>query len=153
MGLWTTCGTRWRSRKRERWRRSLPDATGNSDWRRGRSRASMTNSLLCELGPESGVSGCAEERGSLGAERERRLRSDLDGIWSFELPVLAEDDDELGAYDGVFGSVSRGRRERRSWRLYGGVLKGRRCVTGEVIAGCFGFQGVKEGGGIWGGRS
>jgi hypothetical protein len=81
------------------------------------------------------------------------LRSDLDGIWSFELPVLAEDDDELGAYDGVFGSVSRERRERRSWRLYGGVLKGRGCVTGEVIAGCFGFQGVEEGGGIWGGRS
>jgi hypothetical protein len=52
------------------------------------------------------------------------LRPDLNGIWSLELPVLAEDDDELGVYDGVFGSASRGRKERRSWHIYGGVLKG-----------------------------
>jgi hypothetical protein len=73
------------------------------------------------------------------------LRPDLDGIWSFELRVLAEDDDGLGAYDGVFGSVSRGRRERRSWRLYGGVLKGRGCVTGEVIAGCYWLERERRG--------
>jgi hypothetical protein len=30
-----------------------------------------------------------------GAEKERQLRPDLTGIRSFELPVLADDDDEF----------------------------------------------------------
>jgi hypothetical protein len=96
---------------------------------------------------------CARKRERERCRKGAAERPGFTGIWSFELPVMAEDDDELGVYDGVFGSASRGRKERRSWHLYGGVLKGRGCVTGEVIAGCFGFQGVKEGGGIWEGRS
>jgi hypothetical protein len=71
------------------------------------------------------------------------LGPNLNRIWSFGLPVLAENDDELMANGGVSGAVVSGEVKRRGWDLGGVSRQGHWACgrgSGREARGRFHFQ-------------
>jgi hypothetical protein len=100
------------------------------------------------LGKIKRVRRCMRERGVREAEKARRLRLDLTRIWSFELPIMADDGEDFCSLAASIGKGKREQRERRVDFIAGGGLM-RLLGSGREQGGvgwCAGFQGRWSGG-------
>jgi hypothetical protein len=99
------------------------------------------------LGQIKRVRRCVRERGVREEEKAWRLRPDLTRIWSFELPVMADDGEDFCSLAASIGEGEREQRERRVDFIAGGSM--RPLGSGRVRGGvgwCAAFQGRWSGG-------